>query len=164
MSDYTLTNDHFAEMRTSHGIILNTHQSFIPYDISIKPSYMFEISDEIGTATYTGHLMETFAVANGAKLRNFGNEGTITGVFNLNTIHSIENTGTINELLNRETGTIDIITNIPKTTTITNVSGSIVIPSKSNLTGSIVFGGDNGSSDVTLKYDSTNKCMVFTYE
>lgn len=164
MSGYELTNDHFAEMRTSHGITLNTSQSFVPYNISIRPSYKFEISDEIGTATYTGHLMETFAVANGAVLKNFGNEGTITSVFNLKTIHAIENSGTINELLNRDNGTIETIRNIPKTTTITKVSGSIVIPSKSNLTGSIVFNGDNGSSDVALKYDSVKGCMVFTYE
>lgn len=164
MSDYKLSNDHFAVMRTSHGITLNTEKTFIPYNINIIPDSKFEISDEIGTATYTGHLMETFAVANGAELRNFGNEGTITGVFNLSTIHSIENSGTINELLNRDTGTIDVITNIPKTTTINKVSGSIVIPVKSNLTGSIVFGGDNDTSAVTLKYDSTKDCMVFTYD
>lgn len=164
MSNHILSTDHSATMKTSHGITLNTSQSFVPYNISIKPSYKFEISDEIGTATYTGRLMDTFAVTNGAALNTIGNEGTITGIFNLSTTHYIENSGTIDELNNKDGGTIGTITDIPRETTITNVSGKITIPVKSNLTGSIVFGGDNGTSDVTLKYDSAKGCMVFLYE
>ena len=82
---------------------------------------------------------------------------------NRGTISSILNRGTITTLTNGS-GNIGTITDINGTTTITKVSGSIVIPSKSSLTGSIVFTGDNGSSDVILKYDSAKGCMVFAYE
>ena len=141
MSDYTLSADHSATMKTSHGITLNTSQSFVPYDINIVPASTFKISEGIKTVVYN--------------------------VVNIGTISDILNRGSITTLTNDKAngnGTIGTISNIIGTTTITNVSGSIVIPSKSNLTGSIVFGGDNGTSDVTLKYDSDKGCMVFLYE
>ena len=159
MSDYTLSADHSAIMGTSHGITLNTSQSFVPYDINIVPASTF---------VYTGHAINTFAISKGTALKTIGNRGTVDKIENNNaTISSILNTGTIAMLTNDKIngkGTIDAISNIIGTTTITNVSGSIVIPSKSNLTGSIVFGGDNGASNITLKYDSAKGCMVFTYE
>lgn len=159
MSDHTLSADHSATMTTSHGITLNTSQSFLPYDINIVPASTF---------VYTGHAINTFAISKGTELKTIGNRGTVDKIENNNgTISSILNTGTIAMLTNDKIngkGTIDAISNIIGTTTITNVSGSIVIPSKSNLTGSIVFGGDNGASNITLKYDSAKGCMVFTYE
>ena len=159
MNDYTLSSDHSATMKTSNGITLNTSQSFVPYDINIIPASTF---------VYTGHAIDTFAVSKGAELKTIGNVGTVDKIENNNgTIISILNTGTIARLTNDKIngkGTIGTISNIIGTTTITNVSGSIVIPSKSNLTGSIVFGGDNGTSDITLKYDSDKGCMVFLYE
>ena len=159
MSDYTLSADHSAIMGTSHGITLNTSQSFVPYDINIVPASTF---------VYTGHAIDTFAISKGTELKAIGNRGTVDKIENNNgTISSILNTGTIAMLTNDKIngkGTIDAISNIIGTTTITNISGSIVIPSKSKLTGSIVFGGDNGASNITLKYDSAKGCMVFTYE
>ena len=159
MSDYTLSADHSATMKTSNGITLNTSQSFVPYDINIIPASTF---------VYTGHAIDTFAVSKGAELKTIGNRGIVDKIENNHgTIISIINTGTITTLTNDKTngkGTIGAISNIIGTTTITNVSGSIVIPSKSKLTGSIVFGGDNGTSDITLKYDSAKGCMVFLYE
>lgn len=135
MSTYKLTTDHYAIMGTSRGITLNTSQSFVPYNINIVPASAFVISEEINKVKYIGHAMDTFIISKGAELKDIENAGTI---------------GTISD--------------INGATTITNVSGRIVIPSKSNLTGSIVFGGDNNTSDVTLKYDSAKGCMVFTYE
>ena len=159
MNDYTLSADHSATMKTSNGITLNTSQSFVPYDINIIPASTF---------VYTGHAIDTFAVSKGAELKTIGNVGTVDKIENNNgTISSILNRGSITTLTNDKAngnGTIGTISNIIGTTTITNVSGSIVIPSKSNLTGSIVFGGDNNTSDVTLKYDPDKGCMVFTYE
>lgn len=159
MSDYTLSADHSATMKTSHGITLNTSQSFVPYDINIVPASTF---------VYTGHAIDTFAISKGTELKTIGNTGTVDKIENNNgTIISILNTGNITTLTNDKTngkGTIGAIENIIGTTTITNVSGSIVIPSKSNLAGSIVFKGDNDTSDVTLKYDSDKGCLVFTYE
>ena len=159
MSDYTLSADHSAIMGTSHGITLNTSQSFVPYDINIVPASTF---------VYTGHAIDTFAISKGTELKTIGNRGTVDKIENNNgTISSILNTGTIAMLTNDKIngkGTIDAISNIIGTTTITNISGSIVIPSKSNLKGSIVFRGDNNTSGVTLKYDSAKGCMVFTYE
>ena len=134
MSDYTLSADHSATMKTSHGITLNTSQSFVPYNINVVPASAFKISEEIKKVEYIGHAMDIF-VSKGAELKDIENAGTI--------------------------GTISAING---TTTITNVSGSIVIPSKSNLKGSIVFKGNNGTSDVTLKYDSAKGCMVFVYD
>lgn len=167
MSDYTLSADHSATMKTSHGITLNTSQSFVPYDINIVPASTFKISEGIKTVVYTGLAMNTFSIAKGAELKTIGNTGTVYNVVNIGTISDILNRGSITTLTNDKAngnGTIGTISNIIGTTTITNVSGSIVIPSKSNLTGSIVFGGDNGTSDVTLKYDSDKGCMVFLYE
>lgn len=164
MSNYKLTNDHYAIMKTSHGITLNTNQSFIPYNINVVLNNEFEISEEIRKVTYAGHSLDPFVVSRNAELKSIGNEGTTAGIFNLNTIHYIENSGTIDELNNKEGGTVGTITDIPEETTITNVSGKITIPVKSNLTGSIVFGGDNDTSAVTLKYDSAKDCMVFTYD
>lgn len=135
MSTYKLTTDHSAIMGTSRGITLNTNQSFIPYNINIVPASAFVISEEINTVKYIGHAMDTFIISKGAELKDIENAGTI---------------GTISD--------------INGATAITNVSGRIVIPSKSNLTGSIVFGGDNSTSDITLKYDSNKGCMVFVYE
>ena len=145
MSDHTLSADHSAIMGTSRGITLNTSQSFVPYDINIVPASTF---------VYTGHAIDTFAVSKGAELKTIENRGTVDKIEN--------NNGTISSILN--TGTIGTISDIIGATTITNVSGRIVIPSKSNLKGSIVFKGNNGTSDVTLKYDSAKGCMVFTYE
>ena len=144
MSDYILSADHSAIMRTSRGITLNTSQSFVPYDINIVPANTFTISKGI----------ETVIITKGAELKTIRNEGTVGDIVN--------NNGTIRDINNR--GTIGAISNIIGKTTITNVSGSTVIPSKSNLKGSIVFKGDNPTSDVTLKYDSAKGCMVFTYE
>ena len=166
MSDYTLSADHSATMKTSHGITLNTSQSFVPYNINIIPASSFVISEEINRVKYTGHAMDIF-VSKGAELKTIGNTGTVYNVVNIGTISDILNRGSITTLTNDKAngnGTIGTISNIIGTTTITNVSGSIVIPSKSKLTGSIVFGGDNGTSDVTLKYDSDKGCMVFLYE
>lgn len=163
MSDYTLSADHFAKMKTSHGITLNTNQSFIPYDINIVPASMFKISEGIETVVYTGRAMNTFSIAKGAELKTIGNPGTVDKIVNIGTISVIDNRGSITTLTN-DKGTISTISAINGTTTITNVSGSIVIPSKSNLTGSIVFKGNNGTSDVTLKYDSAKGCMVFVYD
>lgn len=154
MSTYKLTTDHSAIMGTSRGITLNTSQSFVPYNINIIPASGFVISEEINKVTYTGHAMDPFVIKKGAELKTIRNEGTVGDIVN--------NNGTISDIDNR--GTIGAISNIIGTTTITNVSGSIVIPSKSKLTGSIVFGGDNGTSDITLKYDSAKGCMVFLYE
>lgn len=167
MSDYTLSADHSATMKTSHGITLNTNQSFVPYDINIVPASQFRISEGIKTVVYTGLAMNTFSIAKGAELKNIGNPGTVGNIVNIGTIGDILNRGSISRLTNDKAngnGTIGTISNIIGTTTITNVSGSIVIPSKSDLTGSIVFGGDNDTSDVTLKYDSDKGCMVFLYE
>ena len=159
MSDYTLSADHSATMKTSNGITLNTSQSFVPYDINIVPASRF---------VYTGHAIDTFAISKGAELKTIGNAGTVDELENNNgTIRNILNRGTIAMLTNDKTngnGTIGTISAINGTTTITNVSGSIVIPSKSNLKGSIVFKGNNGTSDVTLKYDSAKGCMVFVYD
>lgn len=163
MSEYKLTTDHFAIMGSSHGITLKTNQSFVPYDINVVPYNEFEISDEIKKVTYTGHLLEPFIVSPGAELRGLSNEGKIDFATNNNTIYYFTNAGTISTLTNGS-GNIGTITDIHGTTTITNVSGSIVIPSKSNLTGSIIFGGGDTSSAVTLKYDSDKDCMVFTYD
>lgn len=167
MSDYTLSADHSAIMGTSHGITLNTSQSFVPYDINVVPANTFKISEGIRTVLYTGRAMNTFSIVKGAELKTIGNPGTVDNIVNIGTIGDILNRGTITTLTNDKTngnGTIGTISNIIGTTTITNVSGSIVIPSKTNLTGSIVFGGDNGTSDVALKYDSDKGCMVFSYE
>lgn len=166
MSDYTLSADHSAIMGTSHGITLNTSQSFVPYDINVVPANTFKISEGIRTVLYTGLAMNTFSITKDAEIKAIGNSGTVDKIVNNNgTISSILNTGTITMLTNdKGTGTIGAISDINGTTTITNVSGSIVIPSKSNLTGSIVFNGDNDTSDVTLKYDPDKGCMVFTYE
>ena len=172
MSDYTLSADHSATMKTSNGITLNTNQSFVPYDINIVPASTFKISEGIKTVVYTGRVMNTFSITKDAEVKTIGNSGTVDNIVNIGTISDILNRGTITTLTNDKTngngtiGTISngTISNIIGTTTITNVSGSIVIPSKSNLTGSIVFGGDNGTYDVTLKYDSDKGCMVFSYE
>ena len=167
MSDYTLSADHSATMKTSHGITLNTSQSFVPYDINIVPASTFKISEGIKTVVYTGRVMNTFSITKDAELKTIGNSGAVDNVVNIGTISDILNRGTITTLTNDKTngnGMIGTISNIIGTTTITNVSGSIVIPSKSNLTGSIVFGGDNDTSDVALKYDPDKGCLVFTYE
>lgn len=163
MSNHTLSTDHSATMKTSHGITLNTNQSFVPYNINVIPSNEFEISDEITNITYTGNSIDPFLVSQNAKLKTLSNVGIVDNVMNRGTISSILNRGTITTLTNGS-GNIGTITDIHGTTTITKVSGSIVIPSKSSLTGSIVFNGDNGSSDVILKYDSAKGCMVFAYE
>lgn len=164
MSDYKLSNDHFAVMRTSHGITLNTEKTFIPYNINIIPDSKFEISEEINRVTYTGHLLDPFIVSQNAELKSLGNEGIIGCVINNNAIAEVRNFGTINALNN--SGTVETITDIPlnTTTTIVKISGQMRVPVKSNLTGSIVFGGGDTSSAVTLKYDSAKDCMVFTYE
>mgnify|MGYP007085217842 CR=1 FL=1 len=163
MSNHTLSTDHSATMKTSHGITLNTNQSFVPYNINVVPSSEFEISNKITSVTYTGTSLNTFLVSQNAELNTLSNAGTIGNIVNRGIVDNVINRGTIATLVNGS-GKIGTITDINGTTTITKVSGSIVIPSKSSLTGSIVFGGDNGSSDVTLKYDSAKGCMVFTYE
>ena len=167
MSDYTLSADHSATMKTSHGITLNTSQSFVPYNINIVPASTFKISEGIKTVVYTGRVMNTFSITKDAELKAIGNSGTVYNAVNIGTISNILNRGGITTLTNDKAngnGTIGTISNIIGTTTITSISGSIVIPSKSNLTGSIVFGGDNDTSDVTLKYDPDKGCLVFTYE
>lgn len=163
MSNHILSTDHSATMKTSRGITLNTSQNFVPYNINVVPSSEFEISNEITSVTYTGTSLNTFLVSQNAELKTLGNTGAIGNIVNRGSADNVINRGTITTLTNGS-GNIGTITDIHGTTTITKVSGSIVIPSNSNLTGSIVFGGDNGSSDVTLKYDSVKACMVFTYE
>ena len=163
MSNHTLSTDHSATMKASHGITLNTSQSFVPYNINVVPSSEFEISNEITSVTYIGTSLNTFIVSQNAELKTLSNVGIVDNVMNRGTVSDILNRGTITTLTNGS-GNIGTITDIHGTTTITKVSGSIVIPSKSSLTGSIVFNGDNSSSDVTLKYDSAKGCMVFIYE
>ena len=163
MSNHILSTDHSATMKTSRGITLNTSQSFVPYNINVVPSSEFEISNEITSVTYTGTSLNTFLVSQNAELKTLGNTGAIGNIVNRGSADNVINRGTITTLTNGS-GNIGTITDIHGTTTITKVSGSIVIPSKSSLTGSIVFSGDNGTSDVTLKYDSAKGCMVFLYE
>ena len=91
MSDYTLSADHSATMKTSNGITLNTNQSFVPYDINIVPASRF---------VYTGHAIDTFAISKGAELKTIGNAGTVDEIEN--------NNGTISNILNR--GTIAMLT------------------------------------------------------
>lgn len=164
MSEYKLTADHSAIMGSSHGITLKTNQSFVPYNINVVPYKEFEISDEIQKVTYTGHFLEPFIVSQNAELKGLGNEGIIGCIINNKAIAEVRNVGTINALNN--SGTVETITDIPlnTTTTIVKISGQMRVPVKSNLTGSIIFGGGDTSSAITLKYDSTNKCMVFTYD
>ena len=163
MSNHTLSTDHSAIMKTSHGITLNTSQSFVPYNINVVPSSEFEISNEITRVTYIGTSLNTFLVSQNAELETLGNKGAIGNIVNRGSADNVINRGTITTLTNGS-GNIGTITDIHGTTTITKVSGSIVIPSKSSLTGSIVFNGDDGASDITLKYDSAKGCMVFIYE
>lgn len=163
MSDYKLTNDHSSIMGTSSGITLNTEKTFIPYNINVVPNSTFEISEEITSISYTGGSLDPFVVLQKAELKTLSNTGTVDNIVNGGTISGVINRGSITTL-NNDKGAIGIISDINGATTITNVSGSIVIPSKSNLTGSIVFGGDNSTSDITLKYDSAKGCMVFLYE
>ena len=98
-------------MKTSHGITLNTSQSFVPYNINVVPSSEFEISNEITSVTYAGASLNTFLVSQNAELKTLSNTGTIANIMNRRTVDNVINRGTIATLTNGS-GKIGTITDI----------------------------------------------------